>query len=265
MKIFISKLLFTYPVMLWDKFFPYTLNYTKYTDSFISRKSLNTNANLENAPEVIYLFWTGNNEMSDNRKKGLQTYIEKSDVEVILVTPNNLHDYVLDDYPLHPAYQHLSLVHKADYLRCYFMYHHGGGYSDVKKCHASWSSAFQNLNSSNKYALGYGELSSGSLSVTNTSVDKELRKYFFRNIGMGAFIFKPRSPIAKEWFDELNNVLNSYMKALASHPGNVFGDNIGYPIYWNRILSQILHPVLLKYADSLIQDDSIKPEFKNYR
>ena len=44
----------------------------------------------------------------------------------------NLSSWIAEKSPLHPAYNYLSSVHKADYLRCYLMHHHGGAYSDIK-------------------------------------------------------------------------------------------------------------------------------------
>jgi hypothetical protein len=81
----------------------------------------------------IYCFWTGDNEMSQNRLDGLHNLQTVSECEVILVTPQNLNQYILPDAPLHPGYKYLSETHKADYLRTYFMHFYGGGYSDIKK------------------------------------------------------------------------------------------------------------------------------------
>ena len=80
---------------------------------------------------VIYCFWFGP-EMSDNRKKCFESIIQNSKVGVRLVTKHNLQEYNLADSPIHPAFQYLSATHKSDYLRCYFMYHYGGGYTDIK-------------------------------------------------------------------------------------------------------------------------------------
>ena len=81
----------------------------------------------------IYCFWVGHNnqEMNENRKSGLASLFLNSKVEVILVDNDNLHSYILEDYPLHEGFEYLSDVHKADYLRTYFMYHHGGGYIET--------------------------------------------------------------------------------------------------------------------------------------
>lgn len=95
---------------------------------------------------TIYTFWTGTNPMSPARRRGWDSLRRlNSDLDVVLVTPDNLGDYIKADHPLHPAYHHLCLTHKSDYLRCYFMNFYGGGYVDVKPCRNSWRPSFETL------------------------------------------------------------------------------------------------------------------------
>ena len=94
---------------------------------------------------VIYIFWTGENEMSENRLKSIQQLKDVSGVELALVTPSNLSSYILKSAPLHESYTYLSETHKADYLRTCFMNFHGGGYSDIKKTTGSWIKAFDDI------------------------------------------------------------------------------------------------------------------------
>lgn len=265
LKIFLARIFVVYPRILRNKILPYNFDYSKYRDSFISKTPPVLDGKLNKAPEIIYVFWTGNNEIPENRQRALNSLIENSGVKIKLVTPDNLNEYVVENYPLHPAYNYLSLVHKSDYLRCYFMHHHGGGYSDVKVGVNSWKKAFERLNGSDKYVLGYREISSGSIPSTNTSIDEYMSKYFFKSIGVCAFIFKPRSPITEELISELHNRLDHYQNKLKANPGNIFGNNQGYPIEWNKILGQIMFPLFFKYNKSIMRDDSIKPIFKNYR
>jgi len=92
---------------------------------------------------TIYCFWTGSNEMSDARKQSLEQLKQVSDMNVILVTKDNLHTYILPDHPLHEAYKYLSETHKSDFLRIYFMNFYGGGYSDIKRATGSWKPAYE--------------------------------------------------------------------------------------------------------------------------
>ena len=91
----------------------------------------------------IFIFWTGNNSLSENRIKSLESLKAVTGANIILITPNNLYYYIKPYAPLHPAYDYLSLVHKSDYLRSYFMYHYGGGYSDIKRSLGSWKKGFE--------------------------------------------------------------------------------------------------------------------------
>ena len=265
LKILLARIFIVYPKILRNKIVPYHFDYSKYRDSFISKSPPVLDAKLNKAPEIIYVFWTGNNELTENRSKGLDSIIRNSDVEVKLITPANLGEYVLDGYPLHRAYEYLSSVHKSDYLRCYFMYHYGGGYSDVKVCLNSWKMAFKKLNTSNKYALGYREIGSGRISTTDTSLDKYMAAHFFLSMGISSFIFKPRSAIAAEWISELHKRLDHYYDDLKKNPGDTYGRNTDYPIVWDGILGKIVFPLYFKYKKCIIINGSIRPVLQNYR
>ena len=62
----------------------------------------------------------------------LDSFYSNSSCDVVLVTSDNLSSWLVS--ALHPAYTYLSFTHRADYLRCYFMHHYGGSYSDIKYC-----------------------------------------------------------------------------------------------------------------------------------
>src|SRR3990172_6981039 len=118
----------------------------------------------------VYMFWTGNNPLTPNRQRNLAASIKalkNQRVELVLVTPKNLGEYVKKaGVPLHPGYQSLSLTHRADYLRCYFMHFFGGGYSDVKKMSGNWKQAFRDLEAApDKYINGYQEVSPKGVSA----------------------------------------------------------------------------------------------------
>jgi len=216
--------------------------------------------------KVIYCFWTGDNEMSENRKRGYQSLVENSGVEVKLITPKNLPDYILPDYPLHPAYDYLSLVHKSDYLRCYFMHFHGGGYQDIKPNYNNWEKAFQKLIEDNeKYTLGYTELTGKGMGRGQGKIDKDLQYYFKNCIGTGGFICKSNTRFTSEWYNELNKRMDYYSEDLKRFPGDIKGRNPGYPIKLLSILSQIWAPLCLKYKDRIIHDQSVLPILTNYQ
>lgn len=240
--------------------YSYTFSREKYPDSF-----LNNNYPIESfsekVPEVIYTFWTGNNEMSENRKRGLKSLKTVSGIKVILITPNNLQNYILKDSPLHPAYELLSLVHKSDYLRCYFMHHHGGGYADIKNHHYSWKKAFKKLkNNPGKFAVGYPEI--GGIATVGGQLYKDLKFHMPLLIGNCAFICRSNTKLTNEWYIELHHRIDEYVERLELYADGKISE---YPIPYTYLMGNIFHPLSLKYHKNLIQDKNLMPEFKNYR
>lgn len=243
---------------------PYKYNEERYLDSFVSNKEKVNNVTLEKAKEVIYIFWTGDNEISENRKIGIKSIREKSEVEVILVTPVNLSSYILESFPLHPAYQYLSLIQKSDYLRCYFMLHYGGGYVDIKICLTSWKKIFENLNNSDKWCIGKREKFMGGVSNIEGNIGQDCKIYHNNLISNGGYIYKPNSPIAQEWMDEIYKRLDFYMPELQKNPGDAFGTG-DYPIPWAYLAGYIMGPLILKYHDKVIPMDIDLYSSKDYR
>lgn len=81
-----------------------------------------------NAPARIFCFWTGSNEMPEVRRMNLDRLTEDAGVDVVLITPDSLDEWVVPEHPINSALHNLSLTHRSDYLRAYFMHYHGGGY-----------------------------------------------------------------------------------------------------------------------------------------
>ncbi|MCK8104708.1 capsular polysaccharide synthesis protein [Pseudoalteromonas sp. 2CM36K] len=214
----------------------------------------------------VYCFWTGDNKMSENRLSCLQSMHQNIGVEVILITPTNLSEFILPEYPLHEAYEYLSLVHKSDYLRCYFMHHYGGGYADIKMYNKSWIEAFRKVTSDNEaFVLGYQEVGEYGVPKIPGLIGRDIKKYFPYLLGNGAFIYKSNTPLTMQWYSELHKRLDNNLLRLKERPGNILDANSGYPLKWSYLLGEILHPLLLKYHKHILQCDDVKPSFKNYR
>lgn len=211
----------------------------------------------------IYCFWTGTNEMSLNRKRCLNNLQMTSEANVILITPQNLNDYILESAPLHPAYNYLSETHRADYLRTYFMRFHGGGYSDIKETTGSWLNSFQELNNSNvKWLNGYKEVEGGVAYVPVINKWNEL-------VGNCAYICKPNTPLTQEWYNEMILLLDNKLELLKLYPASFPQDcaevsNGKYPIEWNEMLGRIFHKVAYKYKNEILNTLPISV-FWNYR
>ena len=249
---------------------PYHFNGHRFADTFLSYNSNSDDANCSKPVEkVIYCFWTGTNIMSENRKQCYDSICQNAGVPVKLITPDNLSDYILPEHPLHPAFPYLSFVHKADYLRGYFMHFYGGGYCDIKAINDSWFNSFEKINKSDKYIIGYPELNeecSAYVDIVEPNIKKEVKKCWPLLAGNCAYICRPQTKFTDEWFTEQNKRLDYFYEELKKHPAtDPMGQENGYPIPWQRILGAIFHPLCLKYHDKIIQDKRIMPSFKDYR
>jgi Capsular polysaccharide synthesis protein len=200
---------------------------------------------------IIYCFWTGYNEMSKNRRECLEQLKSASQCRVILITPDNLNDYILPNAPLHKSYPYLSETHKADYLRTYFMHFHGGGYSDIKKTTASWVSAFDDIRSnSDCYINGYREQGPGDIAYAPNA------KHWQVLLGNGAYICRPQTEFTAKWYNEMIQLLDSKLETLKKHPATYPQENAedgnGYPLEWNELLGRIFHKLLMNYLPNLM-------------
>lgn len=241
--------------------------------------------------EVIYVFWTGSNEIPEVRKKGIEAIKKKSGVDVVLVDQYNLYEYVPVE-KIHPAYQFLNFAHRADYLRCYFMHHFGGGYCDIKRIHDPWIPYFKLLSNNNNNILGVGykevsrhgvaniyqsSLALGDSNVFNqilTPLRWRLMQLRYRSlIGNCAFIFKPQSEFTDLWWSELNSRLDFILPRLIKHPalhpkerpGHTYDGVVSkYPVPWSWILGDILHPLSYKFRHRLLRCLP-PPDFINYQ
>ncbi len=236
----------------------------------------------------IFTFWTGDNPMSDRRAASLRNLHANAGCDVVLVTPDNLADFVAPDN-LHPGYPHLSYVHRSDYLRAYFMRHFGGGYSDIKSPSAGWESAFAELEADpGIWVSGYRE--TGPSSIANLYAEstelgapaplralaylhrKWLQLHWRRLIGCGAYICRPETPLVEAWWRQVNARLDHMQPALQSHParsprdrpGAVVGDQVSsYPVPWTHLNGAVFQPLCLRYVRHVSQGLP-RPDLRDY-
>lgn len=249
-----------------ERVHPYTFDPQRYEGEFIANTPIPPSASLQDVQNKIYSFWTGDNPLTPNRRRGLESIQRLNpDIEVVLITPRNIADHLLPQHPLHPAYENLSLVHRSDYLRCYFMHFFGGGYADVKTYEHAWATSFSALRSNTlAYALGYREVSSYKAATLPGPLGKDIKRHYSILIACGAFIMRPQTPLTHEWYQELLRRMDRFEAPLASHPGDTRGSNPGYPIRWTGMLGDIFQPVALKYHERLVIDDRLRPVLTHY-
>lgn len=256
---------------LYSVLHPYHYDAERYAGTFLEDRSEfgYSEELVKHIDRVIYIFWTGDNEITPNRMEGIRSLKEVSGVEVKLITPQKLPEYIKENDPLPEAYQYLSLNHRSDYLRSYFMHHYGGGYADIKAYYKSWVPAFEKLEQSDAYVMGYPEVGfwgAAQHSIENVNMKKDLWNHWRYLIGNGAFICRPNTKMTAEWHSTVRNRLLAYSELLREHPAtDIFGRNHDYPIPWGGMQGEIFHPFCLKYHDRLLKDKALMPSFENYR
>lgn len=253
---------------VYDRVVPHTFDVDRHRDSwgelprmyFLHREAPAGSRTDLLAPRQIFVIWAGDNEMPTTRKAHLASLRQHNPgTPVILVTPHNLEEFLVDQAPLHPAYANLSLTHRSDYLRAYLMHHHGGGYSDVKQCTSSWDPAFTLIHAEQTWLVGYQELSSDRCGGRDALLGHEIRRRFSALAGFGAFICRPQTPLTGEWLREIERRLSYYEEEVGQHPGAIRDEVDAYPVQWIELGSDILNPLQLKYLDHVSLNPSIQP------
>jgi len=216
----------------------------------------------------LFCFWTGTNEMSENRKKCLES-LATSELTVKLITPETLKDYIVE--PLHEGFYYLSETHKADYLRTYFMHFHGGAYCDIKKLEYSWKNKMESfLKDENCWIMGYKEVGPHGCAIikNDSEMTHRLKENWECLIGNCAYLCKPLTPLTHEWYKTLMRKMDENLDQLKMFPSKdcrqVYSRAYPYPFEWTEILGQIFHPLLLNYKTK-IRYDLPPPLFTNYR
>jgi hypothetical protein len=209
----------------------------------------------------IFSFWFGDTNMPENRElcyEQMKINFEQENIDHILITKENLSQYINPE-SIHPAFPYLSATHKSDYLRCYFMHHIGGGYTDIKQHNKPWQPAFDRLQYQPHFWFsGYREPAPGGVApVKDNDLYDTLSKNYRDLIGTSNFICKPGTSFTEEWYNTLNQILYDKLPELekwpARHPREGAQDgydpNYPYPIEWTEILGNIFHPLVYKYRE----------------
>lgn len=207
---------------------------------------------------VLYVCWTGDNPMSKVRRSCVRSLESTAGVAVVLVTPENVNEFAPSR---HPAYDYLSATHRADYLRAHLMHHRGGGYIDVKRTTGSWSSAFDDLESSKAWVNGYREERPEDVAQVGGEFGRMLQRRYHDLLGCGSMICKPETPFTTKWLDGVEAELDALLLSLIEHPAVDPADHFGtfldsgpspYPVSWTQLLGNIYHPLCLEHVDRLL-------------
>ena len=218
---------------------PHSYDETRYPGAFFAAATPQEYAAPAKLPRRLYTLWTGINPMSDNRRRGLDRRDDSTTESSCACDAADLDKHLISGHPLHPAYKHLSLVHRSDYLRCYLMHFRGGGYADVKTYHHDWTESWQQLGDlPEAWALGYTEVSSEMCAQLPGTLGRDLRRHYRALIGNGAYLIRPDTPLTQLWYDEVLRRMDLYAARLAAAPGDERGTNPDYPIPWTGLLGE---------------------------
>lgn len=224
----------------------------------------------------LFCIWSGDNKMSDVRLRCLDSIIKNAKIPVYLITPDNINNFISPVFPLHEAYEYLSLTHKADYLRAYLMHVHGSGYTDIKQIYFDWNPYFEQLENEPSYLFnGYTEACSAHIASNIPMIQNAYKNL----VGCGHFIFKANSIFTFTWLNRVHDVLDKKLNLLKQFPGHyhpraVYGGihgedtekykNSQYPLEWNEILGKIIHPLMYEYIGKFLHSMP-PPQLHSYR
>lgn len=212
---------------------------------------------------TIYSFWTGDNDLTPNRKKIVDyntAYFRSLGIDYVLVTEKNLDKYIEKaNVELHKGYKLLSFTHRSDYLRCYFMRFFGGGYLDLKRANlGDWKNAL--TIDDNAYVNGSTEVPWGVARCHgNDALWNLLKQNYMKLVCCCGFVCKANTPFVNEWYDQMIQVMDKKYDLLVEYPGRHPREGHGdgndptykYPIIWTELVGNIFHPLCLKYSGQL--------------
>ena len=223
---------------------------------------------------IIFSAWMGPGPMTEARETAFLSVIRNSGCAHAHVTREKVMNWIDPAFPLHPAFPYLSAVHQCDYLRCYLLHVHGGGYTDIKHTEKDWNPFFAQLEESAAYGIGYTEIGPHGVACVGGALEAEMKENFQKLIGVCALICRPRTRFTKEWFGLLNDLLDRKLNDVMKNPARNPLDRLGiqfvdgsvsaYPFVWTEVGGDILHPLAYKYRDELEHAD-MAPSFQNYR
>lgn len=184
---------------------------------------------MDKVNRVVYQCWTGTNPMSSDRRTCFEQGVSNIEVPVKLVTPENLHEFVVPEHPLHPAYEYLSPTQRSDYLRVYIPHFHGGGYADIKwfTKDNNWNHAFDILDSDPEVdVVGVWDNNVGGANpgYARREISKDVLSVCF-------LAMRPRTEFTTTWL----KTVEDYMTVMQHQLKRSAAGLEPYPIFWTGL------------------------------
>ncbi|GAA2557404.1 hypothetical protein HD598_000176 [Neomicrococcus aestuarii] len=250
-----------------SKFVDFQFDASNYPLDFTALPSTHDPSVKSGFPHRIWCAWFGEQEMSDNRRSCYESILaQNSDLDVQLVTYQNLDTFIVEGSPLHPAFRLLSAVHQSDYIHAYLMHHHGGGFTGIKKHPVPWRDSFEAFEKeTDAWIAGYRLPRVSEATYFPGELARDIHRNYSRLIGFSGKLVRSNTPLTHDWFHEVNRRVSYYQDLLEQFPGDAYGTTDGYPVPWTRIGSQVFEPLCLKYNTHLRIDNRLKPQLWGHR
>lgn len=242
---------------------PYAYRPRRYADTFLAEDVDPGGAS--DFPRRVFCVWAGDNPLTENRSRSLREIEQRIGLPVVLVTPATVDEWLVPGHPLHPAYEHLSLVHRSDYLRGYLMHHHGGAYVDIKRPLGSWAPSFEQMaQDSHTWVTSYWTSHANWIGKLPGTLGRDILVHYRLMFGKGGFMMRSHTPLTAAWLAQMDAILDARSDELTARPGGVFGAD-GYPLSWTDLLGRVLDPLTLKFHAHVRRDDRMLLDFDHYR
>ncbi len=223
---------------------------------------------------IIFSGWMGPGPMTAPRESALLSLVRASGCAQAHITRETVGIWTDPAIPIHPLFPLLSAVHQCDYLRCYVLHVHGGGYADVKHTTKNWRPFFAQLEESAAYGVGYTEVGPHGVARVGGELEAEMQANFTKLVGLCAMVFRSRTRFTTEWFKLINELIESKADELQRNPARHPQDRLGadfvdgtvsaYPFVWTGVGGDLFHPLVYRHADQILHAD-MAPSFENYR
>jgi len=223
---------------------------------------------------ILFTGWMGPGPMSGDREAALLSIVRNAGCAHVHLTRETLASWIDPAFPFHPAFAVLSAVHQCDYLRCYMLHVHGGGYTDVKHTSKNWHPYFDLLERSPAYGVGYTEVGPQGVARVGGALELEMQQNYHQLVGVCAMVMRPRTDFTREWFSQVHRLLDDNLDALMQHPARHPQDRFGapftdgtvsqYPLAWTAVGGDIFHPLAYQHRAHILHAD-LAPSFTNYR
>lgn len=196
---------------------PYTYRAGRYPDSFLGT-TLDPGGD-QPLPRRAFVIWAGDNELTPNRVRNLGLIRDQIGLPVELVTPETLDTWLVSGHPLHPTYDHLSYIHRSDYLRGYLMHHHGGAYLDIKEPLHSWAAAYNAMAADPEvWVTSYPTTEADWIGKLSGRIGRDILVHYTLMFGKSGFMMRAGTPLTAEWMVQMHAVLDARRADLERHP-----------------------------------------------